>query len=233
MAVDLVKYSSIDGVPLYYWRTADGQAYPFTAYSTEEFRKRLVRWVRCLRNVTAEYGGSLYGDLERIVTAGVYVNRSGQHGEGTAFDLDQITWTGGRHCTPYWRVHEHHRRMARRRYLAVDAVSRRYFRYVLDGWYNSAHADHIHFDFGGLPQTCSTGSTSDTIFVQAACNNFMDAGLVVDGAWGAKTDIAFERSKTLLSIEGDPHTSWRSWRRWLRRAAACGFTNKPFGYYTY
>ncbi len=224
-------YSDIDGVPLYYWRYEDGEPRPVSIYSTYALQARLTWWVRKLRMITAKAEDPRYGTIDRIVTAGAYVNRSGQHGEGNAFDLDQVRWSGGFRSTPYWQAHSNTHRRVRRRYLAVDAMTRRAFRYVLDGWYNSAHADHIHMDLGGLPTVCSRSSGSDTVFVQAACNDFMDAGLVVDGVWGSLTEVAFAEARQRLRVTDDPFLSIRAWRQVLWRSARHGFIDRVFGYY--
>ncbi|MGH3665314.1 MAG: extensin family protein [Egibacteraceae bacterium] len=228
-------YSTINGVPLYYFRYADGKARRVSIYSTYAFKKRLNQWVAALGKVSRNNGGPRYGAIERIVTAGAYVNRSGQHGEGTAFDLDQIRWKGGIKCTPYRHVHAARSRSHRRRYLALDAMTRRHFRYVLDGWYNSAHADHIHLDFGGRPTTCSRGSRSDTVFVQSLCNNLISTGIAgpVDGIWGSQTEAAFQTSLRRVRVGGDPFGNRFVWRRYLWRVAMHGFADRALGHFNY
>ncbi|MFH0245541.1 extensin family protein [Streptomyces sp. HK10] len=214
-------FSRIDGTPVYYWRGDRGNNTLRNWQCTEAFYDRLVLWIRDLRSLSADGG---FGKVDFLVSAGFYVNRSGQHGAGTAMDLDMVRWAGGRRCSPLDRHHAEGRTL-RRRYLAVDAVCRRRFRYVLDGWYNSAHHDHIHADFGGLPTTCEKGSRSDTVFVQAMCNNFMGAGLAVDGIWGPNTQTWFNRAKNRLGISGDPHSEVAAWRNMLARMARHGFSD--------
>ncbi len=222
-------FNQLDGVPLHYWRWTDGTAGRRTAQrtfsSSAPFHDRLLGWVRDLKAMAQHHGG-LTG-MNRIVSAGAYVNKPGQHGLGQAFDLDQVRWSNAT-ITPYYREHSARDLLVRRRYLALDAVSRRHFRYVLDGGFNSAHADHLHFDFGGGQIRCSTSSRSDTVFVQMCCNAFMGSGLAVDGAWGSRTQAAFDESRRRLGAGGDPHRVTRDWQRWLGRAAACGFGNRTF-----
>jgi hypothetical protein len=220
----LRTFSRIDGTPVYYWRGNRGNTSLRDWRCTPAFYDRLVVWIRDLRNLSDDAG---YGRVKFLVSAGFYVNRSGQHGNGTAMDLDLVRWGGGRSSSP---LDGHHsaNRTRRRRYLAVDATCRRRFRYVLDGWYNSAHRDHIHSDFAGLPTKCSKGSESDTKFVQAVCNNFMGAGIAVDGIWGPQTQKWFGRAKNRLSIEGNPHANLTSWRNMLARIARHGFEDKAF-----
>ncbi|MGH9246460.1 MAG: extensin family protein [Acidimicrobiales bacterium] len=226
MAPNEKAFDAIDGRPTYYWRYVDGVPRRATFYSTYGFYDQLVRWINDMQAVA----GPNLGSVLSIVSAGVYVAKPGQHGLGQALDLDRMQFYHGT-CTPYARVHASPERWIRRRYLAVDAVTRRWFRYTLDGWYNAAHADHIHMDFGGLPVRCVKSSRSDTVFVQSACNNFEDAGLAVDGIWGPLTQGAFDQSMQLLEVAGDPHSSSSVWQMWLYRAARHGFADRGFGYF--
>ncbi|MBW1599717.1 extensin family protein [Streptomyces sp. JJ38] len=224
-ALALRTFSKIDGTPVYYWRSNRGNTVLRDWRCTYDFYDRLVVWIRDLRRLSEDGG---FGKVSFLVSAGFYVNKSGQHGAGTAMDLDHVRWAGGRRCSPLDRHHSSSNRTLRRRYLAVDATCRRRFRYVLDGWYNSAHADHIHADFGGLPTLCQKGSSSDTKFVQAMCNNFMGSGLAVDGIWGPKTNGAFSTAKNRLNISGNPHTELDAWRTMLARVARHGFRDDAF-----
>lgn len=219
----MVNFSTIDGTPVYYWRSNPGNTTPRTWTCTQAFYDRLVLWIRDLRSLSAGYGSVSY-----LVSAGFYVNKPGQHGASTAMDLDHVRWSSGTTCAPLDRAHASGTQQVRRRYLAVDAVCRRRFRFVLDGWYDSAHADHIHSDFGGLPTVCGTGSRSDTVFVQSMCNNFMGSGLAVDGVWGPLTTSAFTTAKSRLGITGNPHTTSSVWLTMLSAVARRGFANQAF-----
>jgi hypothetical protein len=219
----MITFSRIDGTPVYYWRSSRGDTTARNWQATQEFYDSLVLWIRDLRSLSSAYGSITY-----LVSAGFYVNKPGEHGAGTAMDLDHVRWSGGQVCSPLDHDHASGTLATRRRYLAVDAVCRRRFRYALDGWYNADHADHIHSDFGGLPVRCVTGSESDTKFVQSLCNNFMSSGLAVDGIWGPKTDSAFTTAKSRLGTTGDPHTSSAAWQSFLSAAARKGFANQAF-----
>ncbi|MEJ2857111.1 MULTISPECIES: hypothetical protein [unclassified Saccharothrix] len=219
----MITFSRIDGTPVYYWRSSRGDTTLRNWQATQGFYDSLVLWIRDLRSLSSAYGSITY-----LVSAGFYVNKPGQHGAGTAMDLDYVRWSGGQVSAPLDRDHASGTLAVRRRYLAVDAVCRRRFRYVLDGWYNADHADHIHSDFGGLPVRCVKSSESDTRFVQSLCNNFMSSGLVVDGIWGTNTQNAFNTAKSRLGITGDPHTTTSVWQSFLSAAARKGFANQPF-----
>jgi hypothetical protein len=224
-AMSLRTFSRIDGTPVYYWRSNRGNTTLRNWQCTQAFYDRLVVWIRDLRQLSSDGG---FGNVAFLVSAGFYVNKSGQHGAGTAMDLDLVRWGGGRQSAMLDQHHSSSNRTLRRRYLAVDAVCRRRFRFVLDGWYNAAHRDHIHADFGGLPTLCQKGSSSDTRFVQAMCNNFMGSGLAVDGIWGPATQRAFDQAKNRLGITGDPHQNLTAWRNMLARIARHGFRDQAF-----
>ena len=217
-------FTTIDGTPVYYWRLTWGSTQARTWYCTNAFYDQLVLWVRRLREVTSEAG---YGSLSYLVSAGFYVNKTGQHGAGTAMDLDLLRFSGGTVISP---IEQHHAgsQTVRRRYLAVDATCRTYFRFVLDGWYNAAHEDHIHSDLGGLPVRCVTSSESDVKFVQALCNAHMASGLAVDGVWGPLTQGAFDQARSRLGVSGNPHTDSAAWRSFLLAASRRGFADQAF-----
>ncbi|MEV0675645.1 extensin family protein [Actinosynnema sp. NPDC050436] len=219
----MITFSTIDGTPVYYWRSSRGDTAPRNWQATQDFHDTLVLWLRDLRSLSSALGSVAY-----LVSAGFYVNKPGQHGEGTAMDLDHVRWSGGAVCSPLDRDHASGTLATRRRYLAVDAVCRRRFRYVLDGWYNADHADHVHSDFGGLPVRCLKTSEADTKFTQSLCNDFLGSGLAVDGVWGASTENAFTTAKSRLGVGGDPHTSTAAWQAFLSAAARKGFANQAF-----
>ncbi len=219
----MITFSRIDGTPVYYWRSVRGDTSTRNWQVTQSFYDAMVLWVRDLRSLSSAYGSITY-----LVSAGFYVNKPGQHGAGTAMDLDHVRWSGGQTCSPLDGQHASATTSVRRRYLAVEAVCRRRFRYVLDGWYDAAHADHIHSDFGGMPVRCLQSSEADTKFVQAMCNSFRGAGLSVDGQWGPLTTSAFASAKSALGVTGDPHTSTAAWQSMLSAIASKGFANQSF-----
>ncbi|PWK88046.1 extensin-like protein [Lentzea atacamensis] len=220
-ALAMMTFQKIDGTPVYYWRSNRGNTTARNWQCTDAFYNALVAWIRDLRSLSSSYGSISY-----IVSAGFYVNKPGQHGAGTAMDLDHVRWSGGNTISPLDKHHASSNAAIRKRYLATEAVCRRRFRYVLDGWYNADHADHIHADFGGMPVRVLKDSESDTKFVQAVCNNFRGSGLVIDGDWGTNTQNAFNGLKSALGVTGDPHTSSSVWQGMLSKIATKGFANQ-------
>lgn len=96
-ALSLTSFSKIDGTPVYYWRGNPGNHNPVTWRCTPNFYDRLVVWIRELRRLSADAG---YGRVEFLASAGFYVNKPGQHGAGTAMDLDVVRWSTGRVSSP-------------------------------------------------------------------------------------------------------------------------------------
>lgn len=189
-------YPTIGGVPLRYIRSSP-QLKSYRARSTSAFEEKLDNFSREVARVAPRS----YGTLQYFGTAGAYVNKPKFHGLGRAFDLDLVRW---RHatCGPILGHHTNRRRAIRRRYIGVDALARRWFKYVLDGWYNAAHRDHMHLDDGGGGLVFNISYRSDTVFIQAAANVMIGANLVVDGQYGPKTGRAFAVMKDRLGI---PH----------------------------
>jgi len=214
-------FTHIDGVPVYYDRGGSRRLGTFR--STHSLYRKLVAWKRDTDQAGREAG---YGSIKHFVSAGAQVPKPGKHGEGEAFDLDEIAWTTGRVCRPIAGDHAHRDLSRRRRYLAVDAVVRRHFRYVLNGWFNAAHRDHIHFDTSTAVRF-STRSRSDVTFMQAVCNNFIGTRLVIDGRWGSKSAAAYNKLVSTPPLRGlNPVRSASHYRRFLEIVAQYGLQNR-------
>lgn len=214
-------YRTIGGVTLRYVRISPAVS-PYYARSTRELEEKLDRFSYNLAFAPPAW----YGRLRWIGTAGAYVNKPGYHGLGRAFDLDIVQW---RHagCRPLRYHHVSSKLARRRRYIAVDALARRWFKYVLNGFYNAAHRDHLHFDTGGGALVFNPGYRSDTVFIQRAANVMIGANLVIDGIYGPLTDRAFYIMKRRADVPHRVSTSPRAYRRFLWRLAIQAFRNRP------
>ncbi|ANS77679.1 hypothetical protein SGUI_0283 [Serinicoccus hydrothermalis] len=220
-ALALQTFQRINGVEVYYGK----QTSPLRNWScTAGFYDRLQAWMRTLSNWSAQAG---HGAVRSIGSAGFYVNKSGQHGAGTAMDLSIVRWAGGRTSNMFDGDHASGNRTRRRRYFAVEATLRSHFRYVLDGNYNAAHRNHFHADFGGLPnRRLLHGSRSDTVFMQAVCNNFLGSGIAVDGAWGSNTQREVTMLKNRLGVSGDLQRDRGKVNQLLKGIALHGFRDQ-------
>ncbi|CAN5921421.1 hypothetical protein BH23ACT10_BH23ACT10_30170 [soil metagenome] len=213
-------YRTIGGVPLRYLRSATVLT-QYYARSTAAFEDKLDAFSRDLGAAAPR----AYGPLRYIGTAGAYVNKPKLHGMGRAFDLDLVRWQH-RTCAPIRGNHAHRRRAVIRRYIGVDALARRRFKYVLDGWYNAAHRDHLHLDDGGGALVFNADYRSDTVFIQAAANVMINARLTVDGVYGPKTGRAFATMKNRVGVPHRVSSDVRLYRAFLWRLALRALRNK-------
>jgi hypothetical protein len=228
--VDLVNIKEPEDVDLRYNLTNPcGFIQPGDGRCVETFRSTFQDWVADIKVEAAEHGNSDYNDMLWIGHIGWWVDRDNScHCAGKAVDVSKIQWNGTS-CEP---CDGHHQGSSRqiRRYLGVDASFRKYFKWVLDGWYNAAHADHFHVSshYETPVIVLSKESVSDTVFVQSVCNNFNDAGLTISGVWGQKTEDAFlaiNRAWHFSTFRCDPFTSHEAYNNWLHRVIAAGFGN--------
>jgi hypothetical protein len=217
---DPKTFDAIDGTPIFYG--SPGEYTRKQIKAERAFYRRLVDWIAPLRYFSAAYGPKAINEVKWIGHAGAYVCKPGCHGRGRAIDLNRIQWNGAA-TNMYGGDHASSNRTVRRRYLAVDASCRRYFKYTLDGWYNAQHANHIHVDTHTTP-VLDRSSSSDTKFVQAVCNNFNGAGLTVDGSWGSTTERAWKQLNAAWGYQGcDPFSSQVAYSEWCNFVMAHGF----------
>ena len=113
-----------------------------------------------------------------ITTAGIYVNKFGQHGKGKAFDLDAIFWQDESLVT----LNFTHQKML---YLGIESFLRKHFGLVLNHFYPD-HKDHWHIDIS-VPVDYNTDSQSETLYVQLVLKHIYDKEVLVDGLWGRQT----------------------------------------------
>lgn len=214
-APGLTRIGEILGVPLFYERAAGGPR-PRSFDVAESFVPILEATVRQLR----ERVPPTYGQLQRISTAGLFVKKAGMHGEGRACDWDRLVFENAR-IAPREQDHASNSLARRRRYWAFAAICRSNSCFVLHGFYNAPHRDHIH-------QDSQTGvgfntSKSTAMLCQALLNNVYGEHLEVDGDYGSNTRQAMTRALTRLGLP-DEIRDVTVWRRFLRRSARLGFT---------
>jgi hypothetical protein len=220
----------LDGTPVNYTGTPGRKDW---ASCTNAFYSELVAWIRQLRYLSHTYGNGNYATLSSLTSQGFYVPKDLMHGQGRAMDLASVQWNGTA-SSPMSGAHKSTSRTTRRRYYAVEAVCRRQFRYVLDGYYNGDHADHLHCDDSALPTVIARkGSRADALFVQGVCNNFLGTNLAMDGDLGPGTNAALDVAKSRLQVTGDVYTSAAAFRSFCERVAAHGFRDVGFGFYTW
>ncbi len=121
-----------------------------------------------------------------ILTGGVYVDKTGEHGLGNAIDIDGFWWSEtdkflANDAPTDWY-----------RYLTIEASLRKAFGTVLNYDYNSAHHDHWHCDLGR--NTSWRAAQSQAFFVQRALKEIWGENISVDGVWGDLSNSALNRN---------------------------------------
>jgi hypothetical protein len=211
-----VSMSRLDGVPLFFAR---GVAPRPQTFSVEpHFRDVLTETVKTVRFRAP----ASFGDLKRIASAGVLVDKPGFHGKGRAFDHDAWAFE---HVNIRPIDHDHnapslHRRQ---RYWALAALIRSHSAFVLHGEYNAAHRDHIHQDNGG-PRPFTTSSEATVKLVQAICNHIFDHApkLTIDGTFGSASTTAATDAMRKVDLAGNIF-DFGQWTRFLLRSGRLGF----------
>ncbi len=118
------------------------------------------------------------GVPEVITTAGIFVNKPGQHGHGKAFDLDAIFWKDETLVTLNF-VHQ------KELYLGIESFLRKHFGIVLNHFYPN-HQDHWHMD-ASVSVDYNQNSKSETLYVQMALKHIYGKEILIDGIWGRQT----------------------------------------------
>ena len=145
-----------------------------------------------------------FGPVSAILSAGAWVNKPGQHGEGKAFDLDAILWQRVQFVAL-------EQRQKKTLYLAVQALCNRHFGVVLGYNYNVDHHDHLHVDIGR--PVAFREAKSVTEFLQEALNTLYNQTLTVDGEYGHLTEQALQDTLAVLGIANVD--TIETWRRFL------------------
>jgi hypothetical protein len=211
-----VTMSRLDGVPLLFARGVPPRPQTFTV--EPRFRDVLTETVKTVRFRAP----ASFGDLKRITSAGVLVDKPGFHGKGRAFDHDAWAFE---HVSIRPIDHDHnapslHRRQ---RYWALAALIRSHSAFVLHGEYNADHRDHIHQDNGG-PRPFTTSSEATVKLVQAICNHIFGHSpkLTIDGNFGSSSKVAAAEAMHKVDLTGDIF-DFGEWTRFLLRSGRLGF----------
>jgi Extensin-like protein C-terminus len=145
-----------------------------------------------------------FGPVSAILSAGAWVNKPGQHGEGKAFDLDAILWQ---------RIHFIALEQPQKKtlYLAVQALCNKHFGVVLGYNYNVDHRDHLHVDISRSIAFREAKSVAE--FLQETLNTLYNQTLTVDGEYGPLTAQALSDT---LAVIGIPNVDTAdNWKRFL------------------
>jgi hypothetical protein len=198
----------------YYERFGDGRpAAQWEFEASRDFFGLLPAWLANLDGAAP----SSFGSIRGLVSAGFYVGKGGFHGEGRAMDVDEITF-GNAVIRPKAGQHASGDDAEVLRYIGLDAICRRHFPVVLDGWYNPDHADHIHAERVGVP-LLQTGADSATAFCRQTCRRVFGIDVADSGKWDDKLQAAMGEAQGRIGVLGDLATDSGAWQEWLYAVA--------------
>lgn len=188
-------FTHLAGVPVHYDRfqepefTYGTRGKPLNFHCTEAFEQKLNACFQELWNLCP------LGRAEVIASAGAFVNKSGAHGQGRAFDLDCLFWANKTFITRQYPLD-------RRFYLGVEAILRKHFGTVLNFEFNAAHQDHFHMDDLSAVGF-SAQSRSRVLFLQMALGFLFDMPVAIDGKIGPETDGATRNLLVRLGLANE------------------------------
>ena len=210
-------FQSLAGVPVLYDRLhADHYGktgIPYKFHCTSDLQAVLEVFFQDLFARTVAFG-----QPQSILSAGAWVNKPGQHGQGKAFDLDAIHWER----VKFVSLEQPTRKTL---YLAIQALCNKHLGVVLGYDYNPAHHDHLHVD---ISRTVGFREVSSvTQFLQQALNTFYGQTLGVDGEYGEDTETAL---KATLAVLGIPNvTTVDNWKKFLNAVCDEGVSRVAAG----
>jgi hypothetical protein len=224
----LVARSEIWNQKTYYEPTLDAATFSYNS----TFYGQLEAWLTWLYNNTP----SAWGLPFEVYSYGAYVDNSGNHGLGRAFDLARIVatntngvkWQAFLGRTDKWPSGETEARIKyRRRYWAVAASLHRHFRHVITYRYNTTHANHIHIDneeYGtGTTARFDTASTLQVQHVQLVCYFLWGRDTPISNVWDARTRADSTSVLREIGQSTGDLTSQENWWAFNRRSALRGF----------
>jgi hypothetical protein len=168
--------NSINGIPLHYARLTN---HPYGTIGEQRYFSIDDDFLKILEKAFDEvFKRCPLGPPVAITTAGIFVAKSGQHGHGSAFDLDAIFWKDTTLVTLNF-VHQ------KQLYLGIESILRKHFGIVLNHFYPN-HADHWHLDTS-VPVDYQESSKSETLYLQMALKYIYGKSVIIDGISGPQT----------------------------------------------
>jgi hypothetical protein len=211
------NFKKLGGVPVHYDRLSDPYGYgsrgkPYTFHCTVDFQNSLEAFFSDLWSLCP------FGQAEVICSAGAWVDKSGYHGLGRAFDLDCIHWDNKIFITKNYNKDKLF-------YLGVESVLRKYFPTVLNYKYNTSHEDHFHLE-DRHEIAFRRRSRSLTFFIQMVLTEVYKNVVEIDGIFGSETKGALESVLKDLNINSDLSQK-KDWLAFLTKTAEKAFGKQP------
>ncbi|WP_047546764.1 hypothetical protein [Psychroserpens sp. Hel_I_66] len=168
--------NSINQIPLHYARLVN---HPYGTRGEQRNFSIDTNFFNVLKEALDEvFSNCPLGKPEVITTAGIFVDKPGQHGHGTAFDLDAIFWKDKTLITNNFI---HHKEL----YLGIESFLRKHFGIVLNYYYTN-HEDHWHVDTS-VAVDYQESSKSETLYLQMVLKYIYGKPVIIDGLSGPQT----------------------------------------------
>jgi hypothetical protein len=160
-------------------------------------------------------------------TAGVYVNKPGNHGTGNAFDLTAVYFSNGGYidCLYSYQGVVAHRRW----YIGLAWTARRFFPELGIVGSDASHANHVHLGRfkNGSSSVLLTRGPWDTWLVQRTCQVLMQVNIAIDGQWGTQTENFYRTLMSRLGLGGyNPFGNVTHLRTMADRIVAAGLAGR-------
>ena len=195
--------NQINNIPLHYARLT---SHPYGTKGKQRDFLVEENFLKILKNAFKEvFDNCPLGKPEIMTTAGIFVNKVGQHGRGKAFDLDAIFWNDETLVTLNF-VHQ------KELYLGIESFLRKHFGIVLNHFYPN-HKDHWHIDTS-VPVDYNENSKSETLYLQLVLKHIYGKEILVDGIWGRQTSGIVNKVFKRLNIK-TPITTKRNYLEFL------------------
>lgn len=181
--------NNVNGIPLHYARLT---SHPYGTIGKQRNFGIEASFLPILEAAFTElFDKCPLGVPNVITTAGIFVDKPGQHGHGKAFDLDAIFWEDETLVTLNF-LHQ------KELYLGIESFLRKHFGIVLNYRYPN-HKDHWHVDVS-VPVDYNTSSKSETLYLQMALKYIYHKEVLIDGIWGRQTNGAVNEVFQRLNI---------------------------------
>lgn len=203
--------NSINGIPLHYARLTN---HPYGTRGEQRHFLIHKDFLKVLENAFDEvFRLCPLGIPESLTTAGVFIDKAGQHGQGRAFDLDAIFWKNKTLVASNF-IHQKHL------YLGLESIFRKHFGIVLNYLYPN-HADHWHFDTS-VAVDYHDSSKSETLYLQMTLKYIYEKSVIIDGVSGPQTKRYTKEVFKRLNITG-PITTKGNYIKFLDLTAKTAF----------
>ncbi|WP_299224126.1 hypothetical protein [uncultured Psychroserpens sp.] len=167
---------TINGIALHYARLPQ---HPYGTRGIQRTFKIEEHFLEALEAALEEvFDHCPLGKPDVITTAGILVDKPGQHGHGKAFDLDAIFWQDQTLITQNF-LHD------KELYLGIESFLRKHFGIVLNHFYPN-HQDHWHVD-QSVNVDYHESSKSETLYLQMVLKYIYGKPVIIDGVSGPQT----------------------------------------------